>query len=255
MPSFRSHLADRRLLDVTGVCMTCSQLLRRALDRGETLLVRGHGMAGSGLTLAFQALGAAAAAHRDLKVQQWPCLPASRRGAPVVAWLRVARHALDAAAPLGPPDVAVALEAGGGAFAQGACGALYVLNTLDSPEQAAARWGLGGTVVTVDGDALGRKYLGRPLGNVAMLGALGHAVGLEPQALRTSLREQLRARGLAQAVVEANLALLAEAPAAARSADLPQVGAGHPAAPFKGFGALPAGAQTGLRGPPKGWIP
>lgn len=231
--------------------MSRSELLRQALARGEPLLVRAHGAAGGGLVLALQAFGAALAAHRGLEVQEWTAFPPSRKGGRVAAWLRVSQGRLEAAAPLGTPDVVVLVnepEDGGEDFAVGTRGALYVLNTPRSPEEAAARWRLGGTIVTVDGDALGRRHLGRPLANVPVLAALVRAVGLEPQAARTALRNRLKARGLPERVVEASLALFAEALVAARSAEVPEEGTAHPARPFKGFGALPAGAQTALRG-------
>ena len=230
---------------------TRAQVLRDRLLRGEPVLVRAHGRAGGGLVLALQAFGAALASHRALELQQWPVFPPSRRGGLVTGWLRVARGRVEAAAPVGTPDVVVLVNEEVGAeadFARGTEEALYVLNSASSPEQAGARWRLGGTVVTVDGDELGRRYLGRPLANVAVLAALVGAVGLEPQAARTALRERLRQRSLPERVVQANLDLFAEALRSARTAELPAVGTAHPERTFQGFGALPPGAQTGLRG-------
>ena len=132
-------------------------------------------------------------------------------------------------------------------FAEGTSEALYVLNTRRTPEAAAARWRLGGTVVTIAGDSLAKKHLGRPLANAAVLAALVKAVGLPAQAARTALRERLRRRALPERVVEANLALFAEALEAVKQAQTPAVGTAHPWRPFTGFGELPAGAQTSLR--------
>ncbi len=237
----------------TTVPVPRSQRLRQALERGEAVLVRAHGEAGGGALLALQAFGAALAAHRALEVQEWPWFPPNRRGGPTGAWLRVARARLEAAAPLGAPDVVVRVDGDGDeGFAEGTSGALYVLNTALAPDEAARRWRLGGTIVTVDGAGLGRKHLGKPLGGAAVLAALTAAVGLEPQAARTALRQRLRDRGQPDAVIERNLALFAEALEAARSVDVPEEGTAHPARPFRGFGELPAGAQTGLRSTTRG---
>ncbi|HEY3446617.1 MAG TPA: 2-oxoacid:acceptor oxidoreductase family protein [Myxococcales bacterium] len=232
---------------------TRPQLLRQALERGEAVLVRAHGEAGGGALLALQAFGAALASHRALQVQEWPSFPPNRKGGPTVAWLRVARSGLEAAAPIGAPEVVVRIDGDeDGGFAEGTRGALFVLNTALPPDEAARRWRLGGTIVTVDGAALGRKHLGRPLAGVAVLAALAEAVDLEPQAVRTALRNKLREHGQPETVVEANLALFTEALGAWKSIDWPEEGAGHPPRAFRGFGELPAGAQTGLRSVTRG---
>lgn len=80
-----------------------------------------------------------------------------------------------------------------------------------------------------------------------MLAALTGAVGLEPQACKTALREGLRRRALPERIVEANLALFAEALERTRTAEVPVGGTAHPVRRFPGFAALPAGAQTSLR--------
>lgn len=225
--------------------------LRERLERGETLLVRAHGIAGGGLVLLTQALGAALASHRNLDVEAWPIFPPSRRGGLVTAYLRVAAGRVEpCAAASSAPDIVVLLNEAAAAeldFAEGTDAALYVLNTPRSPEEAAARWRLGGTVATVAGDALARKHLGRPLANGAVLAALVSSVGLEPQAARTALRDRLRRRGLPERMVEANLALFADSLGHIRSAEVPAVGTAHLARPFRGFGVLPAGGQFGLR--------
>ena len=101
------------------------QLFRLALERGEAVLVRGHGVAGGGLLLALQALGAALAAHHALQVQEWPSFPPNRKGGATTAWLRVARTGLEAAACIRAPDVVLRVDGDqDDGFAEGTASAL-----------------------------------------------------------------------------------------------------------------------------------
>ena len=227
-----------------------AQALREVLARGEAVLLRAHGVAGGGLLLGLQVFGAALSSLNGVEVDEWPSYPPSRKGGLVTGWLRAAQGRVEPGAPAGRPDIVVVVNeeaADQVDFAEGTSEALYVLNTRRTPEAAAARWRLGGTVVTIAGDSLAKKHLGRPLANAAVLAALVKAVGLPAQAARTALRERLRRRALPERVVEANLALFAEALEAVKQAQTPAVGTAHPWRPFTGFGELPAGAQTSLR--------
>jgi ferredoxin len=104
-------------------------------------------------------------------------------------------------------------------------------------------------VATVGGDALGVKYLGRPLGNVAMVAALVRATGLVDAGIsRSSLEKNLRKRRLPERLVTANLALFEAAFDEVRLAETAQARDGeHERKAFAGYGDLPAGAQSALR--------
>jgi ferredoxin len=124
-----------------------------------------------------------------------------------------------------------------------------VINTTFGPAEAARRYRLGGTVVTIDADELGRRHLGRPLGNVAVLAALVSATELAPAArARAQLEAALAKRRLPAGLITANLALFDEALGVSRSAEIaPSEATDHRRAPFHGYGSLPAGAQAALR--------
>jgi 2-oxoacid:acceptor oxidoreductase gamma subunit (pyruvate/2-ketoisovalerate family) len=225
--------------------------LRSRLDNGEAIDLRGDGKAGGGLVLAVQSFGSALA-HAGYDVENWPLFSSARKGANVRAFLRLARRPIEAACQVTRPDVALLMNEAAGReldFAAGTCGALYVINSADTPVAVAARYRLGGRVVTVDGDALGSHWLGRPLGNVAALAALVRATELvEPAVARASLEAALHKRRLPDALIAANLSLYDDALERVRIAELP-IGAAvdHRIAPFAGYGALPVGAQSALR--------
>jgi 2-oxoacid:acceptor oxidoreductase gamma subunit (pyruvate/2-ketoisovalerate family) len=228
-----------------------TQRLRERLARGEALDLRGDGKAGGGLVLAMQAFGAALGALPELDVQSWPLFSSARKGANVRAFLRVARGRVEAACQITRPDVALLMNEAAAAdvdFAEGTTEAVYVVNTRDRPEEAARRRGLAGTIVTIDADSLGMRHLGRPLGNVGVFAALVTATELVSVAgARVSLEKTLAKRRLAERIVAANMSTFDEALAEVRVATVARLGESHARAPFRGYGAVPAGAQAALR--------
>lgn len=226
--------------------------LKARLDRGETIDLRGDGKAGGGLVLAIQAFGTAVTMCEGLDVQNWPHFSSARKGANVRAFLRVGRGRIETACQVTRPDVAVLMSDAAGEevdFAEGTERAAFILNTPRSPEEAAARHRLGGAVATVSGDALGRKHLSRPLGNVAVFAALTRVTELVDRSLaKESLKETLAKRRLPERIVDANLALFDDAFEQVRVAHFPRSEATeHPRRVFKGYQALPLAAQSALR--------
>lgn len=222
------------------------------LARGEVIDVRGDGKAGGGLVLVMQALGAALARDPSLAVHEWPLFSSARRGANVRAFLRVARGKVEAACQVVEPDVALLMNEAAGEeidFAEGTAAAIYVVNTRAAPQEAAARYRLGGRIATIAGDDLGREHLGRPLGNVPVFAAVIRATGLvEPAVAREALAAGLVKRRIPDALVAGNLCLFDAA--LERVLLLEQAGSPatvHPRAGFTSYGPLPAGAQFALR--------
>ncbi len=222
------------------------------LERGEPIDLRGDGKAGGGLVLAVQAFGAALAVDGRLDVQDWPLFSSARKGANVRAYLRAARGEVQATCAVTQPDIALLMNTAAAEeidFAEGTDDALYLINTSDEPSVAAKRWRLGGTVATIAGDALGEKHLGRPLGNIAVFGALVRVTGLvKPSAARESLAATLRKRRLPGRIVDSNLALFDESMDMVRMADFPSgPETDHRRKAFNGYGLLPVAAQSSLR--------
>jgi 2-oxoacid:acceptor oxidoreductase gamma subunit (pyruvate/2-ketoisovalerate family) len=214
--------------------------------------VRGHGKAGGGLILALQSFGAAIASRGDLGVQDWPLFSSARKGANVCAFMRIARGEVAMACQVVEPDIALLMNEATGEevdFAEGTSGALYIVNTAAPPEATARRYRLGGTIVTIAGDDLGREFLQRPLANIAVLAAMTYATGLvAPEQSRKSLQKTLEKRRLPERLVKSNLALY---DAALTQVKVFEVAANadtaHARKEFLGYGALPAGAQAALR--------
>lgn len=224
------------------------------LARGEAIDVRGDGKAGGGLVLVMQAFAAALGRDPLLAVHEWPLFSSARRGANVRAFLRIARGQVEATCQVVEPDVALLMNEAAGLeidFAEGTGerAAVYVLNTTGSPEEAAARYRLGGRIVTIAGDDLGREFLGRPLGNIAMLAALVRATGLvEPALAREALAGNLSKRRIPEPLAARNLALFDAALERVRLREMPASPAtAHPRARLTSYGVLPVGAQTALR--------
>lgn len=199
--------------------------------------------------LAIQSFAAAVAQTPGLYVQDWPFFSSARKGSTVCAHLQIARRTLAQSKPVTEPDIAVLMNEAAAddvRFAEGSRDALYVVNTWHSPQMTAARYRLRGTVVTVAGDDLGQRYLGRPLANIAVLAALVRASELvDPAQARKSLEDRLLKRRLPKRIVESNLLLFDAARDQMLVGEFPSQP--HPHKAFDGYGTLPAGARTALR--------
>ncbi len=226
--------------------------LRERLRAGLAIDVRGHGKAGGGLILAMQSFGAAIAMNPQMDVQDWPLFSSARKGANVCAYMRIAVGRVEMTCQVTEPDIALLMNEAAAKevdFAEGTSSGIYVINTPDSPQQAAERYRLAGTIVTIAGDALGLQHLGRSLANVAVLAALAETTGLvEHSVARESLRKSLTKRRIPQRIVLANLELYDAALKEVHVADVPLTTTSlHPRPRFKGYGPLPVAAQSALR--------
>jgi pyruvate ferredoxin oxidoreductase gamma subunit len=175
--------------------------------------IRFHGRGGQGVVTAAELL-ALAAFHEGRYAQAFPSFGSERTGAPVTAFCRVDDAPIRLREPILDPDV-VAIQDPTLLHAvdvfQGLDRAGFVLvNTsrtlgeLGLAEWAAARQ--PGRTVTVAATDIARRHLGRPLPNVALLGALARLVGVVGFA---AIEKAVRAR-FAPALAEANLAAAAE---------------------------------------------
>lgn len=226
--------------------------LRERLQQGECIDLRGYGKAGGGLVLAMQAFGEALSSDPELDVHDWPLFSSARKGANVCAYMRVARGEVEDTSRVRSPDIALLMNEAAAEdvdFAEGTDRALYIVNTERSPEETADRYRLSGIIVTIGGDALGRKHLGRPLPNVAVLAALLESTGLVPmEEGRASLEHRLKKRRVPDRLIAANLAMFDEASSQLRRCTRPARSDGSHAGPrFQGYGELPVGAQSKLR--------
>ncbi len=158
----------------------------------KEIVVYGRGGQG-GVTLAE--LVAHAAIHEGKHAQSMPSFGPERRGAPVLAFLRVNEtERIKIRTEVAEPDVLVVLDPGllavGDVVARLKPEGTAVVNTTKS--HAAMKAELGAkTVATIDALRIAREVLGLPIVNTTMLGALIKATGI---VALDSLEAPLKAR-------------------------------------------------------------
>ncbi|MEJ1990404.1 MAG: 2-oxoacid:acceptor oxidoreductase family protein [Maritimibacter sp.] len=167
-----------------------------------------HGRGGQGSVAAAYLL-AAAAFEAGYTCQAFPAFGAERRGAPVMAFVRVDDKPITLRSQVRNPDFLIIqdetllldpnLTAGlkpGGAM---------LVNSRKGPEEIAERFKT--RVVTIDATAMAMKEIGKPIPNTALLAAFLMLTDQMPQsALVAALKGRFHGR-----VLEKNLALIADA--------------------------------------------
>lgn len=129
-------------------------------------------------------LAALAAIEQGKYAQAFPSFGPERRGAPVMAFVRVSDNPIVTRAKVYEPDVVVVLdptllkivnvEAGLKK------GGIVVLNTSKSVEQVRKETGIKARLATVDASKIAMETMRVPITNTTMLGALVKASGVIP---------------------------------------------------------------------------
>lgn len=157
--------------------------------------IRWHGRGGQGAVTSAE-LVAQAAINEGRYAQAFPAFGAERRGAPVVAFVRIhPNEPIRVRAEVTEPDVVVVLDPGllrivnvtSGLKANG----MVVINSKKQPEQIRQEFSLNWSLATVDATKIARELLGVPIVNTSMVGALLRATGVVKL---ESLFEPLRRR-------------------------------------------------------------
>ncbi len=157
--------------------------------------IRWHGRGGQGAVTSAE-LVAQAAINEGKYAQAFPAFGAERRGAPVVAFVRInSDEPIRVRAEVAEPDVVVVLDPGllrienvtSGLKANG----MVVVNTKKQPEQIRQEFSINWSLATVDATTIARELLGVPIVNTSMVGALLRATGV---VRLESLFEPLRQR-------------------------------------------------------------
>jgi len=157
--------------------------------------IRWHGRGGQGAVTSAE-LVAQAAINEGKYAQAFPAFGAERRGAPVVAFVRInSDEPIRVRAEVAEPDVVVVLDPGllrienvtSGLKANG----MVVVNTTKQPEQIRQEFSINWSSATVDATTIARELLGVPIVNTSMVGALLRATGVVKL---ESLFEPLRQR-------------------------------------------------------------
>jgi len=156
--------------------------------------IRFHGRGGQGAVTSAE-LMALAAIEEGKYAQAFPSFGPERRGAPVVAFVRISDTPVLTREKVYEPDIVVVLdptllqivnvEAGLKAGGQ------VILNARKSPAEARKDFGLKARLAVVDASAIAQEVMRIPITNTTMLGAVLKASGLLPlEALKEPIKHR-----------------------------------------------------------------
>lgn len=137
--------------------------------------IRWHGRGGQGAVTSVELL-ALAAIEEGKYAQGFPSFGPERRGAPVMAFNRVADYPIRIRSGIYEPDVVVVLDPSliglvnvlEGLKKKG----LLIVNTSKDSDELRQRLNYQGRIATVDATAIAREELGVPIANTTMIGAV-----------------------------------------------------------------------------------
>ena len=144
--------------------------------------IRWHGRGGQGAVTSAELL-ARAAISEGKYAQAFPSFGAERRGAPVLAFVRVSKNEpIRIRAEVTEPDVVVVLDAGLLRIIDVTSGlkdgGTFIVNTTQSAEEIRAEFGIKWRLAIIDATRIARETLGVPITNTTMVGALIKATGV-----------------------------------------------------------------------------
>jgi len=144
--------------------------------------IRWHGRGGQGAVTSAELL-ARAAINEGKYAQAFPSFGAERRGAPVLAFVRVSKNEpIRIRAEVTEPDVVVVLDAGLLRIIDVTSGlkdgGTFIVNTTQSAEEIRAEFGIKWRLAIIDATRIAREMLGVPITNTTMVGALIKATGV-----------------------------------------------------------------------------
>ncbi len=139
------------------------------------LEIRFHGRGGQGAVTSVELL-ALAAINEGKFAQGFPSFGPERRGAPVLAFLRIDDHHIRLRCKIAKPDVVLILDPSLIRIQKPAADlkpqGLIVLNSPKSPDELRREYGFRHRLALVDANTIAREVLGVPITNTTMLGAL-----------------------------------------------------------------------------------
>jgi len=161
---------------------------------GKILEVRWHGRGGMGAVTAAELI-AKAAIREGKYAQSFPNFGSERRGAPVMAFLRISDEVIRVRTNVYEPDVVMVLDSRlmrvVDVTAGLESGGTIVVNSMKSPDKVKAEEGYKWAVATIDAKKVAMEELGVPITNTAMIGAF---LKVTEVVKMDSLMEELRER-------------------------------------------------------------
>lgn len=142
----------------------------------EMVEIRWHGRGGQGAVTSAEIL-AEAAISEGKYAQAFPSFGPERRGAPVLAFVRIsANQPIRLRSAITQPHVVVVLDPGLLGIVDVASGlrpgGIVIINTTKSVEQIRAETGIKAAIAIVGATSLAREVLGVPIVNTTMIGAV-----------------------------------------------------------------------------------
>ncbi|MBM4285307.1 MAG: pyruvate synthase [Deltaproteobacteria bacterium] len=158
------------------------------------LEIRFHGRGGQGAVTSVELLALAAIGEGKF-AQGFPSFGPERRGAPVMAFLRINDHHIRLRCKIASPDVILILDPSLIRIQKPAADlkpeGTIVLNTHKSPAEVRQEYGFKHRLALVDANTIAKEVLGVPITNTTMLGALLKATGVVPlEAMTKPLQER-----------------------------------------------------------------
>jgi len=152
------------------------------LPENQLIEIRWHGRGGQGAVTSAELL-AQAAISEDKYAHAFPSFGPERRGAPVLAFVRISTNQpIRIRAEITQPDVVVVLDPGLLGIVNVTSGlkenGLLVINTRRSFDDIEAQFKTKCKLAKVDATAIAREVLGLPITNTTMIGALLKATGV-----------------------------------------------------------------------------
>jgi len=151
----------------------------------QLIEIRWHGRGGQGAVTSAELLAQAAITEGKC-AQAFPSFGPERRGAPVLAFVRISNEPIRLRAEITEPDIVVVLDPSLLRMINVTAGlkdrGTFLVNSRKSAEAIKAEFGIEQRLATVDATKIARELLGVPITNTTMIGALIRAtnvVGLE----------------------------------------------------------------------------
>jgi len=151
------------------------------VDKNQLIEIRWHGRGGQGAVTSAE-LVAKAAINEGKYAQAFPSFGPERRGAPVLAFIRISgEQPIRVRAEIVQPDVVVVLDPGLLRIVNVTSGlkenGVLIINTKRPAQDIESELGAKWRLATIDATKIARELLGVPITNTTMVGALIKATG------------------------------------------------------------------------------
>ena len=152
------------------------------METNQLIEIRWHGRGGQGAVTSAELL-ARAAISEGKYAQAFPSFGPERRGAPVLAFVRIRENEpIRVRAEITQPDVVVVLDPGLLGIVNVTSGlkvnGMAVINTKKQAGEIEQEFGIDASIVTVDATKIARELLGVTITNTTMVGAVLKATGV-----------------------------------------------------------------------------